>query len=47
MDITPQHIWILASLGGGVGFLGVGIAMRSFLASRLLPPAAPVAKPAV
>jgi hypothetical protein len=47
MDITPQHIWILASLGGGVGFLGVGIAMRSFLASRLLPPASPVAKPAV
>lgn len=47
MDITPQHIWILASLGGGVGFLGVGIAMRSFLASRLLPPTAPVAKPAV
>jgi hypothetical protein len=47
MDITPQHVWILASLGGGVGFLGVGIAMRSFLASRLVPPASPVTKPVV
>jgi len=31
MEGTPQLFWLLTSLGGGVGFLGVGIAMRSLM----------------
>ena len=31
MEGTPQLFWLLTSLGGGVGFLGVGIAMRSLI----------------
>lgn len=31
MEGTPQLFWLLTSLGGGVGFLGVGIAVRSLM----------------
>ena len=31
MEGTPQLFWLLTSLGGGVGFLGVGIAVRSLI----------------
>lgn len=31
MEGTPHLFWALASLGGGVGFLGVGIAVRSLM----------------
>jgi hypothetical protein len=34
MEGTPHLFWALASLGGGVGFLGVGIAVRSLLVHR-------------
>lgn len=47
MDVTPQYLWILVSLGGGVGFLGAGIAIRSFLTSRFLPASSTFAKPVV
>ena len=31
MEGTPHLFWALTSLGGGVGFLGVGIAVRSLM----------------
>lgn len=45
MEGTPQLFWLLTSLGGGVGFLGVGIAVRSLMLQGFFSSRATTSKP--
>ena len=45
MEGTPQLFWLLTSLGGGVGFLGVGIAVRSLMLQGFFSSRATTPKP--
>ena len=45
MEGTPQLFWLLTSLGGGVGFLGVGIAVRSLMVHGFFSTRATTPKP--
>ena len=45
MEGTPQLFWLLTSLGGGVGFLGVGIAVRSLMVHGFVSTRATTPKP--
>ena len=45
MEGTPHLFWALTSLGGGVGFLGVGIAVRSLMVNGFFLSRPPATKP--
>lgn len=45
MEGTPHLFWALTSLGGGVGFLGVGIAVRSLMVHRFFSSGTSATKP--